>query len=89
MYGEHFDIPAPDDLVFLSWFQGGEVFRSGCWFTRGRGRIFYFRPGHETHPDLLRRQRPAGHRQRRPLGRGARRRACPTYGHRPEPLEPF
>jgi len=50
MYGEHFDIPAPDELVFLSWFQGGEVFRSGCVFHRGRGRIFYFRPGHETFP---------------------------------------
>jgi trehalose utilization protein len=50
MYGEHFDIPAPDSLVFISWFQGGEVFRSGCCFHRGRGKIFYFRPGHETHP---------------------------------------
>jgi trehalose utilization protein len=49
-YGEHFDIPAPDDLVFVSWFQGGEVFRSGCCFRRGRGKIFYFRPGHETFP---------------------------------------
>ena len=50
MYGERFDIPAPDELVFISWFQGGEVFRSGCCFHRGRGRIFYFRPGHETFP---------------------------------------
>ena len=50
MYGERFDIPAPDELVFVSWFQGGEVFRSGCCFHRGRGRIFYFRPGHETFP---------------------------------------
>jgi trehalose utilization protein len=50
MYGEHFDIPAPDELVFVSWFQGGEVFRSGCCFRRGAGRIFYFRPGHETYP---------------------------------------
>jgi trehalose utilization protein len=50
MYGEHFDIPAPDELVFISWFQGGEVFRSGCCFNRGLGRIFYFRPGHEEHP---------------------------------------
>ena len=50
MYGEHFDIPAPDELVFVSWFQGGEVFRSGCCFHRGAGRIFYFRPGHETYP---------------------------------------
>jgi trehalose utilization protein len=50
MYGEVFGIPAPDELVFVSWFQGGEVFRSGCCFTRGKGRIFYFRPGHETYP---------------------------------------
>ncbi|MDQ2693879.1 MAG: ThuA domain-containing protein, partial [Pseudomonadota bacterium] len=38
------------ELVLISWFQGGEVFRSGCCFRRGRGRIFYFRPGHETYP---------------------------------------
>ena len=50
MYGERFDIPAPDALVFVSWFQGGDVFRSGCCFNRGNGRIFYFRPGHETFP---------------------------------------
>jgi trehalose utilization protein len=50
MYGERFDIPAPDSTVFISWFAGGNVFRSGCCFTRGKGRIFYFRPGHETFP---------------------------------------
>ena len=50
MYGEHFDIPQPDELVLVSWFSGGEVFRSGCCYTRGQGRIFYFRPGHETYP---------------------------------------
>jgi trehalose utilization protein len=50
MYGEHFDIPAPDQLVFVSWFQGGEVFRSGACYHRGKGKIFYFRPGHETYP---------------------------------------
>ena len=50
MYGERFDIPAPDTLVFLSWFPGGEVFRSGCCYQRGLGKIFYFRPGHETYP---------------------------------------
>jgi trehalose utilization protein len=50
MYGEHFDIPTPDDQVFISWFQGGEVFRSGCTWRRGNGKIFYFRPGHETFP---------------------------------------
>ncbi|MFI5013085.1 MAG: ThuA domain-containing protein [Hyphomicrobiales bacterium] len=50
MYGEPFEVPAPEELVFVSWFQGGEVFRSGCCYRRGRGRIFYFRPGHETFP---------------------------------------
>ncbi len=50
MYGEHFDVPAPEELVFVSWFQGGEVFRSGCGYHRGNGKVFYFRPGHETYP---------------------------------------
>jgi len=50
MYGEHFDIPAPDELVFVSSFAGGEVFRGGCCFTRGRGRIFYFSPGDQEYP---------------------------------------
>ncbi|WP_422660665.1 ThuA domain-containing protein [Paenibacillus sp. EC2-1] len=50
MYGEFFDIPAPDELIFVSNFEGGEVFRSGCTFKRGQGNIFYFRPGHETYP---------------------------------------
>jgi len=50
MYGEQFDIPAPDELVLISWFKGGEVFRSGCTWTRGKGKVFYFRPGHETFP---------------------------------------
>ncbi|WP_423369336.1 ThuA domain-containing protein [Burkholderia sp. LMG 32019] len=50
MYGERFDIPQPDSTVFISWFEGGEVFRSGCCWERGHGRIFYFRPGHEAYP---------------------------------------
>jgi len=50
MYGEYFNIPQPDELVFISSYDGGEVFRSGCCFTRGLGRIFYFSPGHETYP---------------------------------------
>ena len=50
MYGEWFDIPTPDELVFLSWFSGGEVFRSGCCWNRGAGKVFYFRPGHEYNP---------------------------------------
>ncbi|MFP5343708.1 MAG: ThuA domain-containing protein [Candidatus Limnocylindria bacterium] len=86
MYGEHFDIPAPDGLVFISWFEGGEVFRSGATFSRGRGRVFYFRPGHETHPtyfDPNVRQVIANavHWAAAPSG------AQPTFGHRPEPPE--
>ena len=50
MYGEPFGIPTPDELIFISWFTGGEVFRSGATWRRGHGRIFYFRPGHETYP---------------------------------------
>ena len=86
MYGERFDIPTPMSLIFVSWFQGGEVFRSGCTFQRGRGRIFYFRPGHETypiyyHPDVQR------------VIANAVRWAAPDaitptqFGHRPQPLE--
>jgi trehalose utilization protein len=76
MYGEHFDIPAPDRLVLVSWFQGGEVFRSGCCFERGRGRIFYFRPGHETHPTYF-------HPQVRQVIANAARWAAGPSGDRP------
>lgn len=50
LYGEVFDIPTPDATVFTSWFESGHVFRSGCAYARGRGRIFYFQPGHEEYP---------------------------------------
>jgi trehalose utilization protein len=50
MYGEYFDIPAPDELIFISSFSGGEVFRSGCTFRRGHGKIFYFKPGDQDYP---------------------------------------
>ena len=49
-YGEPFGIPNPDEVVFIGWYEGGEVFRSGCTFHRENGRIFYFQPGHETFP---------------------------------------
>ena len=55
-YGERFEIPAPDSVVFVSWFSGGEVFRSGCCFHRGMGKIFYFRPGHEAYPTYYRKE---------------------------------
>jgi trehalose utilization protein len=59
MYGEYFDVPPPDELVFISSFSGGEVFRSGCTWRRGYGKIFYFRPGDQAyptyhHPDIRR-----------------------------------
>ncbi len=50
MYGEPFAVPAPDEIVFISWFEGGDVFRSGCTWKRGNGKIFYFSPGHEMYP---------------------------------------
>lgn len=50
MYGEYFDIPAPDELIFVSSFSGGEVFRSGCTFRRGHGKVFYFSPGDQEYP---------------------------------------
>lgn len=88
MYGEHFDIPAPDTLVMVSWFQGGEVFRSGACYQRGQGRIFYFRPGHETFPTYYQPEvqqvianavKWLGPVSRTPM----------QYGHRPNPLEPL
>lgn len=85
MYGEHFDIPAPDELVLVSWFEGGEVFRSGCTYRRGQGKVFYFRPGHETFPtyydaNVLRVIRNGIRWAAQPAG------ARPTYGFS-EPLE--
>jgi trehalose utilization protein len=87
MYGEYFDVPAPDRLVLLGWFRGGEVFRSGCCFERGRGRIFYFQPGHETYPtyfltDVRRVIANAARWTAQPAG------DQPTFGHR-QPLEPL
>lgn len=85
MYGEHFDIPAPDQLVLVSWFSGGEVFRSGCCYLRGRGRVFYFRPGHESYPTF---HQPEVQRViANAVGWAAQPSGdAPTYGHR-DPLE--
>ena len=88
MYGEFFDIPAPDELVFVSWFAGGEVFRSGCCFHRGQGKIFYFRPGHETLPTYY-------HKEVQKVIANAVRWAAPVagpqvkFGHFPEPIDPY
>ncbi|HRA66219.1 MAG TPA: ThuA domain-containing protein, partial [Caldilinea sp.] len=86
MYGEYFDIPEPETLVFVSWFQGGEVFRSGCCYRRGQGRIFYFRPGHESFPTY---HQPEVLRVISNAVRWARpvERPITTFGHRPEPIE--
>jgi trehalose utilization protein len=86
MYGEHFDIPTPDELVFVSWFEGGEVFRSGCTYNRGKGKVFYFRPGHETYPtyhngDVMRVIANAVQWCRAEGG------ANPNYGHIPTSME--
>ena len=82
MYGEHFDIPAPDELVMISSFTGGEVFRSACTFRRGAGKIFYFQPGHETYPTYyhkdIQRVIQNAIEWARPLDA-----VRPTYGHRP------
>uniref|UniRef100_A0A7C4KGD9 Trehalose utilization protein ThuA n=1 Tax=Anaerolinea thermolimosa TaxID=229919 RepID=A0A7C4KGD9_9CHLR len=86
MYGEFFDVPAPDRLVLVSWFQGGEVFRSGCCWNRGLGKIFYFRPGHETFPTYYQ-------KEVQQVLINAVRWAAPgdlpkiTFWHKPEPLE--
>ncbi|MCJ7739123.1 MAG: ThuA domain-containing protein [Anaerolineae bacterium] len=86
MYGERFDIPDPDTLVFISWFEGGEVFRSGCCYHRGKGKIFYFRPGHETYPIFYQ------HEVMQVIGNAVRW-AAPVdgpqvqFGHFPDPIE--
>jgi len=89
MYGEPFYIPTPDELIFISWFKGGEVFRSGCTFKRGKGNIFYFRPGHETYPTYYNKE------VMRVIGNGVQW-AAPTVGatlsterHRVVPIEPI
>jgi trehalose utilization protein len=50
MYGEPLDVPTPDELIFISSFTGGEVFRSGCTWRRGKGKVFYFSPGDQEYP---------------------------------------
>jgi trehalose utilization protein len=87
MYGEPFGIPEPDSLVFINWYLGGEVFRGGCAYHRGQGKVFYFSPGHETYPIYY---QP----EVRQVIFNAVRWAAPTLGpgitveNRKEPLEP-
>lgn len=89
MYGEHFDIPPPDELFAISWFEGGEVFRSGCTWRRGKGKVVYFSPGHETFPIYY-------HPQVQQILASAVRWAAPTGGRYvgrgrniPQPLSPI
>jgi trehalose utilization protein len=89
MYGEPFGIPSPDEQVFISWFEGGDVFRSGnCWH-RGNGKVFYFRPGHETYPTYfdanVRRVIANAVRWARPQGMWSD--SCLNVKNSPEPLE--
>lgn len=51
-YGEFMDIPKPDDVIYLGWFDSGEVCRSVCTWTRGYGKIVFLQPGHETNPSF-------------------------------------
>lgn len=87
MYGAHFDVPAPDETIFIGWFEGGNVFPSGITYRRGSGKIFYFQPGHETHPTYyhpeIQRVIVNGVKWCRPAGR-----PYPVYGHSKE-LEPI
>lgn len=56
MYGEKFDIPTPDELIAIGWFQGGEVFRSVCAWNRGMGKVVYIQSGHESYPVYLQKE---------------------------------
>ena len=86
MYGEPFGIPEPQEVIFMGWFNGGEVFRSGCTWVRGNGKIFYFQPGHETNPSYQ-------NEYVQKIIKNAVRWACPTNKNIPlvcphaEPLE--
>lgn len=92
MYGEPFGIPAPDEQVFISWFEGGEVFRSGCCWHRGNGKIFYFRPGHETYPTYhdqnVRRVIANAVEWARPQGQWTGVMSAPNAKNPPEPIKP-
>ncbi len=90
MYGEPFAIPTPEEQVFSSWFEGGDVFRSGCCWRRGNGSIFYFRPGHETYPtyhdDNVLRVIANAAEWARP--RGTWSDSCPNVAQAPERIAP-
>ena len=90
MYGEPFTIPEPLETVFVSWFEGGEVFRSGVTFQRGAGKIFYFRPGHEAYPtyhnkqilQVLQNATRWAYNPAKPVDQSTMRPTCPTTRRR-------
>jgi trehalose utilization protein len=92
MYGEPFAIPTPEEQIFISWFEGGEVFRSGCTWRRGNGKIFYFRPGHETYPTYhnptVRRIIANAASWAAPTGHWPDVDKCPNAKEHPEPIRP-
>ncbi|MEZ5042821.1 MAG: alpha/beta hydrolase fold domain-containing protein [Saprospiraceae bacterium] len=49
MYDEPFHVPDPDEVIFEERWETGEWFRSGSLWNVGKGKVFYFRPGHETY----------------------------------------
>ena len=89
MYGERFDIPEPDTLVFVSWYAGGEVFRSGCCYQRGFGKVFYFAPGHETYPIYHQKEVQQVITNAVRWARPIPSQAMPLTGDRVPPLEPL
>jgi trehalose utilization protein len=48
MYDEPFHVPEPDERLLEECWETGEWFPSGSVWNLGKGRVFYFRPGHET-----------------------------------------
>jgi trehalose utilization protein len=50
MYDEPFHVPEPDQVLFEERWDDGAWFRSGMVWELGHGKVFYYRPGHETYP---------------------------------------
>lgn len=87
-YGEPFQIPQPDEQVFISWCEGGEVFRSGCCYRRGAGRIFYFQGGHETFPVYYQKEVKTVIVNACRWAKADERKVLPTNARNTEPLKP-
>ena len=48
VYSEPFAIPVPDELLFVTWYEDGNIFRGGATWHRGLGKVVYLHPGHEN-----------------------------------------